>query len=194
MSNTPRTPAREKILAAATTLFFERGYQGTTVDDVIQRSGVSRPTLYSHFATKEDLGVAYLQLQRQQDLVSIKEAIRKEKTPESRYYGIIQLIADHLVKNDFRGCRYFNVIAELREASNPLVKEARHYIENLREFIRDVVIDLKDSHKKYTNMDTDRVTDLYYLLVAGAIMGSQEYHERWPIDRAIEEVKRLIKE
>jgi hypothetical protein len=43
-------------------------------------------------------------------------------------------------------------------------------------------------------MDTDRVTDLYYLLVAGGIMGSQEYHERWPIDRAIEEVKRLIKE
>ena len=91
------TSAREKILDAATNLFFEQGYQGTTIDDVTARSGVSRPTLYTHFSTKEDLGVAYLQLRRQQDLDALKDAIRKEKTPESRYLAPIS----HVGKNPF---------------------------------------------------------------------------------------------
>lgn len=195
MPNVKRTPAREKILAAATELFFEQGYQGTTIDNVIERSGVSRPTLYTHFSTKEELGIAYIRGQRQDDLVSIKDAIRKEKTPEDRYNSIIEHIGQNLTENGFKGCRYFNVIAEIREENNPLVREARHYVENLREIIRDVVVDLKESNKKkYQNMDADRVTDLYYLLAAGAIMGSQEYQEQWPIDRAIEEIKRLVEE
>jgi AcrR family transcriptional regulator len=192
MPNVKRIPARGKILAAATELFFEQGYQGTTIDDVIERSGVSRPTLYTHFSTKEELGIAYIRSQRHDDLISIKDAIRKEKTPQDRYNSIIEHIGQNLTENGFKGCRYFNVIAELREGKNPLVKEARHYVENLREIIRDVVVDLKESNKKYKNMDTHRVTDLYYLLAAGAIMGSQEYQEQWPIDRAIEEIKRLI--
>lgn len=189
-----RTTAREKILGAATNLFFEKGYQGTTVDDVIAHSGVSRPTLYTHFSTKEDLGVAYLQLRRQHDLNTVKNAIRQEKTPEGRFLAIISHVGETLVKTNYRGCRFLNVIAELHDGNNPLVKEARHYIENLHDLIRDVVVELKASSKKYKALDVDRVTDVYHLLVAGAIACSQECHDRWPIDRAIQRIKGLIEE
>jgi AcrR family transcriptional regulator len=187
-----RTTAREKILDAATSLFFEQGYQGTTIDDVIAHSGVSRPTLYTHFSTKEDLGVAYLQLRRHQDLNVIKNAIRQEKTPEGRFLAIISHVGETLVESNYRGCGFLNVIAELHEENNPLVKEARHYIENLHEIIRDVVVELKASRKKYKDLDIDRVTDVYHLLVAGAITCSQECQDRWPVDRAIEVIKGLI--
>ena len=194
MPSKKRTSAREKLLVAATNLFYEQGYQGTTVDHVVERSGVSRPTLYTHFSTKEDLGVAYLQLQRQQDVNAIKDAIRREKTSEGRFLAIISHVGKTLLDTNYRGCRFFNVIAELQEANNPLVKEARHYVQNFHEIIRDVVLELKATSKKYKTLDVDRVTEVYYLLVAGAIMTSQECQDRWPIDRAIQEIKNLIKE
>lgn len=192
MRNDRRTSARQKILVAATDLFYEQGYQGTTVDHVVERSGVSRPTLYTHFATKEDLGVAYLQLRRQEDLDAVKDAIRREKTPEGRFLAIISHVRRTLLHTNYRGCRFFNVIAELQEAKNPLVKEARHYVEDFREIIRDVVLELKAANKKYKTLDVNRVTDVYYLLVAGAIMASQECQDRWPLDRAVEEINGLI--
>lgn len=194
MPNDRRTSAREKILVAATSLFYEQGYQGTTVDHVVERSGVSRPTLYTHFATKEDLGVAYLQLRRQADLNAVKEAIRRETTPEGRFLATISHVRRTLLETNYRGCRFFNVIAELQVATNPLVKEARRYVEDFRAIIRDVVLELKATTKKYKALDVNRVTDAYYLLVAGAIMASQECQDRWPLDRAIEEIKGLIKE
>lgn len=192
MPNTGRTSAREKILVAANNLFYEQGYQGTTIDDVVNRSGVSRPTLYTHFSTKEDLGIAYLQLRRHQDLNAMEDAIREQKTPEDRYMAVISLVGKTLVTTNFGGCRFFNIIAEFHDPDNPLVKEAQHYVESFREIIRDVVGELKASSKEYNTLDVDRVTDVYYLLVAGAIMGSQECQEEWPIDRATQEIKRLI--
>lgn len=54
-------PARERILAAASTLFFRDGFRAVGVDTIIAESGVAKMTLYRHFKTKDDLIVAYLE-------------------------------------------------------------------------------------------------------------------------------------
>lgn len=56
----PRSEAKRRdILAAATRLFTEQGYDGTSVDDIATEAGVSKQTVYSHFGNKERLfGVA----------------------------------------------------------------------------------------------------------------------------------------
>jgi len=46
---------RELIEQAATAVFAERGYHGASMDEIAQRSGVSAPVLYDHFASKLDL-------------------------------------------------------------------------------------------------------------------------------------------
>jgi AcrR family transcriptional regulator len=49
---------RDEILHAAGALLNERGYAAMSMDDLANRVGISKPTLYSHFTTKEDLIVA----------------------------------------------------------------------------------------------------------------------------------------
>lgn len=51
---------REAMLKAATALFLEQGYAGTTLDAVIARAGGSRATLYAAFGGKEDLFAAII--------------------------------------------------------------------------------------------------------------------------------------
>jgi TetR/AcrR family transcriptional regulator, cholesterol catabolism regulator len=46
---------REKILDAASQLFFERGYNGTTIDDIAARIGVTKPFIYNRFTNKSEL-------------------------------------------------------------------------------------------------------------------------------------------
>src|SRR5262245_27883026 len=54
------TPARQRLLEAATELFYREGIPGTGVDKVAAHSGVSKPSLYAHFGSKEELVHAYL--------------------------------------------------------------------------------------------------------------------------------------
>ena len=46
---------RKAILRAATSVFLEKGYDGTSMDDVAATAGVSKPTVYNHFTDKERL-------------------------------------------------------------------------------------------------------------------------------------------
>jgi AcrR family transcriptional regulator len=46
---------RELIAAAATDLFAERGYRGTSIEEIAKRSGVTPPVVYDHFASKQEL-------------------------------------------------------------------------------------------------------------------------------------------
>jgi len=46
---------RRAILAAATTLFLQKGYLGTSMDEVAALASVSKQTVYKHFADKESL-------------------------------------------------------------------------------------------------------------------------------------------
>lgn len=52
---------RQNIVHAATTLFRERGFTGTTYDDIAALAGVSRGTVFNHFPYKEALLVATFQ-------------------------------------------------------------------------------------------------------------------------------------
>jgi TetR/AcrR family transcriptional repressor of mexJK operon len=48
---------RQAILDAAATIFFSEGYLGTSMDEIAARAGVSKQTVYKHFADKERLFV-----------------------------------------------------------------------------------------------------------------------------------------
>jgi AcrR family transcriptional regulator len=49
-----------EIVATAAALLSSKGYAGMTLDDVANEVGISKPTLYQHFASKEDLGARIL--------------------------------------------------------------------------------------------------------------------------------------
>lgn len=51
----PRKRRREIILEAAATLFIERGYPGTGINDIGPAAGISGPGLYRHFASKDEI-------------------------------------------------------------------------------------------------------------------------------------------
>ena len=55
MDDDARERKREAILATAETLFFERGYAQTTVADIVDALGVTKPYLYYYFNGKDDI-------------------------------------------------------------------------------------------------------------------------------------------
>lgn len=53
--------ARQELLSAAAEVFVERGFHDTSVDEVAERAGYSKGTVYWHFAGKEDLFLALVE-------------------------------------------------------------------------------------------------------------------------------------
>jgi len=65
---------RAALLDEATTLFAERGYAGTSLEDVASASRVTRGAVYHHFASKQALFEAVLDLQEERATTEIVAA------------------------------------------------------------------------------------------------------------------------
>jgi AcrR family transcriptional regulator len=55
------TPRKEEILAVATRLFAERGYEGASMGDLAERVGLRKASLFHHYASKDELYCAVLE-------------------------------------------------------------------------------------------------------------------------------------
>ncbi|NUO97540.1 MAG: TetR/AcrR family transcriptional regulator [Nonomuraea sp.] len=67
---------RDKVLGIATRLFAERGYDDTSIETVLQESGLSRGALYHHYAGKDALFEAVLEATESAIGVKIAQAVR----------------------------------------------------------------------------------------------------------------------
>lgn len=70
-------PARDRILRAASRLFYEQGYPNTGINEILSEAGAFKKSLYIHFPSKIELGKAYVQEQEAFILGTIERIIKR---------------------------------------------------------------------------------------------------------------------
>ncbi|WP_156689319.1 TetR/AcrR family transcriptional regulator [Mycobacterium sp. Marseille-P9652] len=134
----PAASARERILCAAYELFSHRGVRAVGTDEVIERAGVARATLYRHFATKNDLVLAVLERREEvwtHGLIE-EQSRRRGDTPEEQLLAIFDVMHDWFHTRDgFEGCSFINVLLEVGP-DHPVGQACVAHIDNVRDIVR----------------------------------------------------------
>lgn len=86
--------SRRQILDAATGLAAERGYQGTSISAVSQRSGLPASSIYWHFANKDDLFAAMIEDSYEQWLELLDEPTTTGQSAFERTYNSLAACPD----------------------------------------------------------------------------------------------------
>ena len=84
---------REKILAAAKTLFTERGYEGATIRDIASAAGMSTGAVFASFADKSDLFTEIVGAEHQA-LVAVMRTAAEGKQPLAAIQAMFEAAAD----------------------------------------------------------------------------------------------------
>lgn len=132
--------ARERILDAAYELFSRNGIQAVGIDAVITRSGVARQTLYRHFASKQDLVLAFLE-RREQEWTRRwlqGEVQRRASDATSRLLVIFDVFDDWFRREAFEGCSFINVMLEHPDRSDPIHRAGVSYLASIRRFLEEL--------------------------------------------------------
>ena len=80
------------ILQEGEALIVEKGYSDTSMDDIAARVGVSKGTLYLHFASKEDLILAVMETNLRTFADSMNTIIATANTPREKLEGLFRLV------------------------------------------------------------------------------------------------------
>jgi AcrR family transcriptional regulator len=107
--------ARQRLLAAATDLFYSEGIHSVGVDRIIETAGVTRATMYKQFQGKEGLVLAYLRGEDEGLRALFAQAAQSSNDPEVLLDLVVQGIAQDIRDRHTRGCPFINAAAEYPE-------------------------------------------------------------------------------
>ncbi|MFE2561888.1 TetR/AcrR family transcriptional regulator [Streptomyces sp. NBC_00090] len=88
---------RRAILESAATVFAERGYERTTIGEILVRAGATKGALYFHFTSKEDLALGVLDAQML-DIPLTPQAIKIQELADQAFLLTHRLQRDALVR------------------------------------------------------------------------------------------------
>ena len=159
------TPAGERILAAASELFYRHGITAVGVDRIAERAGTTKKTLYDRFGSKEGLTVAYLRRRCDTWQRFLADYLaRSAAVGAGRVLAVYDGLEEWMRTND-RGCGFVNAYAELAGTGHGGLE----VILEEKTTIRDLYVSLAAG---LGADDADRLGDQLSLLHEGAIVAS----------------------
>ncbi|MDR0990532.1 MAG: TetR/AcrR family transcriptional regulator [Propionibacteriaceae bacterium] len=75
---------RDQLVTVARSCFAERGFDGTSIEEIAARAGVSKPVVYEHFASKEAIYAVVVDREVQTLLTAIRQAIQTPRAGSRR--------------------------------------------------------------------------------------------------------------
>jgi AcrR family transcriptional regulator len=116
-----RVPPRQRLLEAATELFYRHGIRAVGVDAIAEAAGTNKMTLYRHFSSKDELVAEYLRQAAKAGDASWEDlALRYPGDARAQLRAWLEAIAAHLTSGNERGCALANAAVELPEKDHPV--------------------------------------------------------------------------
>ncbi|MFJ6651198.1 TetR/AcrR family transcriptional regulator [Microbacterium sp. NPDC091313] len=140
-SSEPSTD-RERVVDAATRLFYARGIQAVGMDAVRAESGVPLKRLYAAFPSKESLLLDVLQRRSAQWARGVNAAVDGASTPRDKLLAVYDFLLAWFREDDFRGCAFINAFGELGAVSPDIADAVRSQKHAFQEQVAALVADL----------------------------------------------------
>jgi AcrR family transcriptional regulator len=92
----PQAPTAARIMATARQLFMQRGYRAVSISDIVSAAEITKPTLYYHFADKEELFVQMVV----QMLHEMREHMDQATSPQRDTFGKLTALVRMMMDPD----------------------------------------------------------------------------------------------
>lgn len=181
-----KATVKDRVLACASELFYQKGYNNTGINEIIEKSGIAKASLYANFRTKEELCLAYLQNKDVAFRESLLEHVAAQPKGDAQILAIFDFLLEFYHSKNFRGCWCLNTLSELPQDNVNIKQEILEQKKQFRALIQNIVLE-NSAHAQ-----PDRLSNRIYLVYEGAITESYLHRSDWPIQEAKDLVEELL--
>lgn len=171
---------KERIIAAASHLFYFEGYNQTGINRILKEAEVSKDSMYRYFRSKEDIAVAYLIGRHNMWMGKLMNHVQAEQTNKEKVIASFDYLHVWLEEVEFRGCGWQNIITDLPQDHDKIRGQAVLHKNNVRKWVHDLL----NEDEQYNVEEAKALGDEVVTLLEGAIILSQIQKNAWPIAAA----------
>jgi TetR/AcrR family transcriptional regulator, transcriptional repressor for nem operon len=131
MAGRPKIFDEQEALNDATILFWEKGYNATSTDELIRAMGLQRGSFYHTFGSKKDLFInAFMQYERT-SFDELRRQLSASKKPMDVIKSIFYTLANCSLEEHNKGCFAGNTITALSNIDAELTEIANNHLKNM---------------------------------------------------------------
>jgi AcrR family transcriptional regulator len=180
---------RDRLIDSARFLFWERGFAGTSMADLLAHAEVNSGSFYHFFDSKEALLRAvleqYIELLRP---MVVDPAFASTPKPLERIFAILAGYRERILATDSKyGCPLGRLALEIDPENSPAHTLIARNFQGWIEAIRECIVEMKSSLPAGT--DTDALATFVLVTMEGGVMLSRSYRTVEPFDRAIAQLR-----
>lgn len=190
--DTAAQPASKPLLAAdrirktAREMFYRDGIRAVGVDAIVNQAGVTKPSLYRSFSSKDELAAAYLRDYEAEFWARFDAACDAHPgDPRAQLLDYLSGLSKRAVVNGYRGCGLTNAAVEYPEPQHPARAVAVEHKLELRRRLNEMAAGMGVR-------DPEALADGLLLLIEGAFVSSQLFGEGGPAGRVADMADKLI--
>lgn len=194
MPTTKGATTRQRILDTVGPLFNERGYQATTLAEVMAATGLEKGGIYNHFASKDDLALAAYD--RNADLQGdlIADRVRAADGAVEKLLAVIGAFRDFAHDPPFPGgCPTLNTAVEASGVDPRLHARARQRMTMLLDLIARLTRRGVERGELRADVDPDAVASLLAAAVEGGLLLHQLHDDVAHVDRVTDHLERHVR-
>lgn len=173
-----RPELHQHIITTAGNLFYVQGYNSTGINEIIDKCSIAKATLYSHFKSKEDICVAYLEHRHGAFMDSLKGYVTRRKAGKNQLLAIFDLLQDMYREENFQGCWGLKTLGELSPKQKKILGVIQKQKKELLLYLGEVV---GGNIPNLSKAETEKISGGLYLLYESAITESHLFKNDWPI-------------
>jgi len=122
----------QKALQKAMNLFWLKGFNGTSMDELTKVTGLSRSSIYNSFGDKQNLFVQCLNFYKDWLLDTVRQSLEKITSPLKKIEMVFRVSVDGLLKDkDRKGCLIVNTTTELANIEDGILVFMKEYEEQI---------------------------------------------------------------
>ncbi|WP_339787803.1 TetR/AcrR family transcriptional regulator [uncultured Imperialibacter sp.] len=176
-------PTRDKILAESKTLVLENGFAGTSVDQILERSKITKGAFFYHFKSKADLARTLIEDFSSEDLADLDNALKETEAlngdPLQRLLKFIQRYIDMMatLESPYPGCLYASYIYEPSQFSDDIKEKISSSILTWRRELAVMLDETQKTHRMKIPTDKESLADQFTVILEGAFVVSKALNE-----------------
>jgi AcrR family transcriptional regulator len=159
----------DKIMETADRLFYEQGFNLTGINQIIEEAGISKPSLYNHFKSKNDLMIAYLDQLYAKWFTGLDTFSESFDSPIDKVIALFDYRINRQVTNQYRGCAWNKIVNEVPRQEFEVFERVAKFKDDLKDRITELVGQLNRPNNKLLN-DEELVEVIFSELESGVLM------------------------
>jgi TetR/AcrR family transcriptional repressor of nem operon len=184
-----QVPTRERLIESARYLFWQRGFAGTSMADLLAHADVNSGSFYHFFESKEALLRAVLDLYLHAlRPVIVNPAFAKTDDPVERIFAILAGYRERILQTDCQyGCPLGRLALEIDPENRPAHKLIADNFQGWIGAVRECVEQMK--HRLPRDTDPEALATYVLAVMEGGVMLSRSYGSVEPFDRAVKQLR-----